>query len=363
MYGRNIPVEIAGMIARVYPVFDREAFTAACLDGFDELELTPRARHIARALKVFLPVDPAQAMEVLVASLGPPIGESDLSGMGPFIYLPHVFFVAEHGLEHFEDAMHAQYELTQRFTAEFSIRAYLDRYPDRTLAQLRRWAGDSSVHVRRLVSEGTRPRLPWAPRLERFRHDPGPVIDLLELLKDDPEEYVRRSVANNLNDISKDHPELVVAIARRWWSDSDHNRRRLVRHALRTVVKQGDAGALAVLGFGSDSPIAVVGVRITPEVVHIGDRVRIEVEVHNPDATPHGALVDLVVHFVKASGSTGRKVFKGAEHTLGAGEGATIRKTISLAQHTTRTHHPGRHRVDIQVNGAVAGRGEFRIDS
>ena len=136
--------------------------------------------------------------------------------MDVFIYLPHVFFVAKFGVGHFEASMRAQYELTQRFTAEYSIRGFLERYPERTLARLREWAGDANAHVRRLVSEGTRPRLPWAPRLRAFQDDPQPVLELLELLKDDPELYVRRSVANNLNDIGKDNPTALIDTCRHW---------------------------------------------------------------------------------------------------------------------------------------------------
>ena len=256
--------------------------------------------------------------------------------------------------------MAAQYELTKRFTAEFSIRAFLDRYPDATLAQLREWAGDSDVHVRRLVSEGSRPRLPWAPRLRAFQADPRPVIELLELLKDDSEEYVRRSVANNLNDISKDHPDLVVEIARSWWVGAPSPRRRLVRHGLRTLIKQGHPGALAVLGYGPDSPVEV-GVSVTPETVAIGGKVRVEVRLVNPSSEEGGALVDLIVHFVKANGSTSPKVFKGAEVSLPSGEEKTISKSISLRQHSTRTHYPGRHIVEVQLNGHVVPGAGFEI--
>jgi 3-methyladenine DNA glycosylase AlkC len=156
-------------------------------------------------------------------------------GMGGFLFLPHVFFVAEYGLEHFETSMRAQYVLTQRFTAEFSIRRYLERHQAATLGPVsREWSADASEDVRRLVSEGTRPRLPWAPRLRAFQADPRPVLALLERLKDDPSLYVRRSVANNLNDIGKDHPVLLVETATRWMENATEERRWIIRHALRS---------------------------------------------------------------------------------------------------------------------------------
>ncbi len=353
-FGPPVVDSVAEMIAAVHPGFDVDGFVAHCLDGFDELELTPRARRIADGLGRFLPSDRVEAMRILVESLDEPIADPDeLGGMDGFRYLPHVYFVAEHGLGDVEEALDAQYELTKRFTAEFSIRAYLEQHRDVTLARLRTWASDDDVHVRRLVSEGSRPRLPWAPRLREFQADPAPVLELLELLKDDSEEYVRRSVANNLNDIAKDHPDLVVDVARRWWADGSDDRRRLIRHALRTLIKAGDAGALDVIGYGESSPVELVGVRVEPQTVAIGGKVKVALELANPSDDEAGALVDLRVHFVKANGSTSPKVFKGAEPVIAPGEVATVRKTVSLAVHSTRTPYPGTHTVEVLVNGTA----------
>lgn len=362
-FGPNVPKRIAAMIGATEPSFDQSGFIESCLDGFESMELTERARHISVALGSHLPADRSRALAIIVASLGPEIGDSELTGMDGFVYLPFVFFVADHGLDHFDASMNAQYELTKRFTAEFSIRAFLERYPERTLARLSSWAQDPNVHVRRLVSEGSRPRLPWAPRLRSFQADPGPVVELLELLKDDPEEYVRRSVANNLNDIAKDHPELVVEIARNWWADADAQRRKLIRHGLRTLIKQGDPGALDILGYGPDSPVRISAVRVEPPQVEIGSKVRIQIDLENPSTTEGGGLVDLIVHFVKANGSTSPKVFKGAEVTLAAGETTTVSKTVSVKQHSTRTHHPGRHRVEVQLNGEAVPGGHFELEA
>ncbi len=360
-FGPDVPVRIAYMVGAVYPGLDHAAFVASALDGYDALELTPRARQISDALAEHLPADRERAIEILVESLGPEIGDGGLTGMASFLYMPHVFFVGAHGLDCFETSMRAQYELTKRFTAEFSIRAYLERHPERTLDRLREWTHDPSVHVRRLVSEGTRPRLPWAPRLRRFQEDPTPVLELLELLKDNSEEYVRRSVANNLNDISKDHPERVVEVAERWWSRASDDRKRLVRHALRSLVKAGDAGALAVLGYRSDTPVLVEGVRFDPDAASIGGKVRIEVALENPSDERARVLVDLRIHFVKANGSTSPKVFKGAELTLEPGEPATVRKTVSIAQHSTRKHYPGSHGVEVLLNGRAHPGGSFDV--
>lgn len=360
-FGPDVPARIAEMVGSMHRPFDRDAFLADALDGFEDLELTPRARHISAALRSHLPQKADEAIDVLVRSLGSEIEGVELSGMGSFIYLPFVFFVADYGLECFEDSMVAQYELTKRFTAEFSIRAYLEHHLERTLDRLREWTQDPNVHVRRLVSEGTRPRLPWAPRLRQFQKDPAPVIELLERLKDDPEEYVRRSVANNLNDIAKDHPALVVEVASRWAADADETRMKLIRHGLRTLVKAGDPGALGILGYAPDSAAVVRSVECTPERVAIGGTVRIEVEVHNPSDGACPVLLDLRVEFVKANGSRAPKVFKGAELLLEPGGSGRVRKTVSIRQHSTRKHYPGVHRVDVMVNGGVRPGRDFEV--
>lgn len=358
-FGLDIPERIAAMIEEVHPHFPSAEFVAFAQEGYEELELTPRARRITEALARYLPPDPKEAIGVLVASLGPKIER--LEGMAPFVYLPHVFFVAEYGLGCLEESLRAQYELTQRFTAEFSIRAFIERHPEETMARLAEWASDPSMHVRRLVSEGTRPRLPWAPRLRRFQEDPRPVIDLLELLKDDPEEFVRRSVANNLNDIAKDHPELVVEVGRRWLEDASEERRRLVVHGLRTLVKQGHADALSLLGYRSDSPVTVDELTVTPQQAKIGEKVTIDASVRNGTGDIELVLVDLRLHFVKANGSTAPKVFKGATFELAPGQVGRMRKTVSLAQHSTRTHYPGQHRVEALVNGDLKARASFTV--
>lgn len=342
--------------------FDRRRFRDVALDAFDDLELGARAQRVADAMAVSLPADQLAAIDIVRRSLGPDLDDSGESGMEPFRYWPHVKWIAVHGQGHLDEALALQYELTKRFTAEFSIRAYLvGPHRDVTLARLREWTADPNEHVRRLVSEGTRPRLPWAPRLSGFVDDPTPVVELLELLRDDPSEYVRRSVANNLNDVAKDHPALVVDICRRWWPDADADGRRMIRHALRTLIKAGDLGALDVLGFGPSSPVRVAGGRAEPATVTIGESVRVSIDLENPGPDSGRALVDIRLHFVKANGSTGPKVFKGAEVELGPGDATTISKKISLRQHSTRTHHPGRHAVDAIVNGTTVPIADFDL--
>jgi 3-methyladenine DNA glycosylase AlkC len=297
-----------------------------------------------------------------LASTDQPHGRTPGLSLGSFIYLPHTVYVAEFGLEHFELSMQAQHTLTQRFTAEFSIRPFLQKHPEATLERLAEWTADPSEHVRRLVSEGTRPRLPWASRLPAFQRDPAPVLALLERLKDDPSLYVRRSVANNLNDIGKDHPDVLAATATAWLRDATTPARRwIVQHALRSAVKRGEPGALAALGFGASADVVIDQASITPPSAVVGGTLAVAFDVTNNTAQAQRVLVDFAVHYVKANGQSRAKVFKLKTLDLAAHETQRVGKTISLAEMTTRKHYPGLHRVDAILNGGARSLGSFEL--
>lgn len=358
-FGPAIVRRLGEEIASVYPRFDRPAFEHDALRGFEELELLDRGRHLGRVLQRRLPSDYGEAVEVLLATL--PAERSPAGGMASFYYLPHTEFVRQFGLPHVDASLRALHALTQLFTAEFAIRPFLEAHPELLLERLRAWTEDSNEHVRRLVSEGTRSRLPWAPRLLAFAKDPTPVVDLLERLRDDSSLYVRRSVANNLNDIGKDHPQRLNRIAAAWMEGASPERRWIVQHALRSAIKKGDAAALKVLGFGAKTSLQVVEHAVAPTRPRMGGKVVVTVTLENPSRRRQEAVVDLVVHFVKANGSASPKVFKLANVALAAGETVALRKTVSLADLTTRKHYPGRHRVTLQLNGVVQPLGEFTL--
>lgn len=360
-YGPDVPRQIARMIKTAWPDFNEKQFLAESLSAYETLELMPRARQISRALNSCLPVDFEEAARIIMRSLGPKLETTGKWGMAPFMYLPHVFYVAAVGLPHFETSMRLQYELTQRFTAEFSIRAFIEAYPQAALAKLGEWVRDPSVHVRRLVSEGTRPRLPWASRLRNFQNDPSPIIPLLSQLRDDPELYVRRSVANNLNDIGKDNPKLLIETLSNWrqlgWQHGDW----MTRHALRTAVKRGDKGALKLLGVGAEPGIKVTRKKLTPRSVKIGESLRIDVTLVSTKRSVQRLMVDLQIDFVKASGRSAPKVFKMKNVELLAGKSVTLGKTISFRPMTTRKLYPGMHRIHVIINGRRFSIGNLRV--
>jgi 3-methyladenine DNA glycosylase AlkC len=245
---------LAHNIVLVYPGFDVQAFRQLALTDIAALGFMDRSAHIAAALKATLPAKFADATEVLINTLTPPNAHTERLGLGVFFYLPHTRFVAEYGRDHkhnagedpFDAAMRAQYELTRRFTAEFSIRPFLMHDFERTLKQLMQWLDDPDPHVRRLCSEGTRSRLPWGARIPQLIKDPTPTLPILDALKSDPSLYVRRSVANHVGDIAKDHPELAFELCDRWLSHADKELKWVIRHAVRHPARQGNATAIAL---------------------------------------------------------------------------------------------------------------------
>lgn len=238
---------LAHNLGTVHGKFDAAGFTRQAKKGLKPLAILQRGHHIAQVLREHLPQRYDQAIDILLRSLTPPLTKTKDVGLGVFFYLPHISFIARYGLDEahndgndpFETSMKAQYELTRRFSAEYSIRPFLIRWPDRTLARLTDWLTDPCPHVRRLCTEGTRPRLPWAIRIPNFIADPTPVLPILETLKDDESLYVRRSVANHLGDIYKDHAELMLEICARWLRGATAERKWLLRHALRYPAKKG----------------------------------------------------------------------------------------------------------------------------
>ena len=251
---RRLVKLIAASLADVVPGFEARQFQARASRGLSELELKDRALHIAHAMADHLPSDFDELSPLLVQSFGPKLEATEDNGLAPFFYFPHAQLIAAYGVTRFDSGMLANYELTQRFTAEFSIRPFLIEYRAKSLKTLQGWTKDANPHVRRLVSEGTRPRLPWAMRLREFQNDPSLSLPLLEELKDDSELYVRRSVANHLGDIAKDHPDFVFDVCRTWLEEVNglddreraSNRHWIVRHAIRHPAKKGNAAALAL---------------------------------------------------------------------------------------------------------------------
>jgi 3-methyladenine DNA glycosylase AlkC len=261
----------------------------------------------------------------------------------------------------FDDGLALLARLTPRLTAEAALRPFLAADLDRALTTVMRWTRSPDEHVRRLASEGTRPRLPWARRVRAILDRPEATVPILDALHRDPSEYVRRSVANHLNDLSRAHPALAVEVAARWAADEDPTTARVVRHALRTLVKQGDPAALALLGFPPPSDLVVTGPVLDAAHVPAGGDLRFTATLENRADEPARLAIDYVVHYVKANGRTAPKVFKLGVRTLAPGERVTVSRTQSFRPISTRRHYPGEHALELQVNGAPFGRTAFAL--
>jgi len=359
--GKEAIRRIARNIKRVRSSFPDEKFVRAATAGLQELELKARVDHVVLALRQHLPNDALEAVGVLVRA-GESWDEGDPSNAtNGFAAWPVVELVGAYGLDHFDASMEALRKLTRLFSAEFAIRQFLERDASRALKRLANWARDPDLHVRRLVSEGTRPRLPWGRRLRQFQDDPLPVIELLEKLKDDKEEYVRRSVANNLNDIAKDHPELVVDLCRRWSAKATEQRQWIIKRATRTLVKEGHPAALALLGFDPGAKVSVESLSVRPKKLRLGENLAFSFEVRSRSSQRQSLAIDFAVHHVKQNGIRSAKVFKLKTLSLEPRGTASITKIHKLREITTRAYYSGRHAVEILVNGKSRAIAEFDL--
>ncbi len=360
--------QAARHLQRAWPGFDAPRFEALALHDLEPLEFKARAMHLCSALEATLPADFGQAAGIIEAALAPPGEGDDLSalrsgpqGLAGWVVWPLGEFVVRRGADAPQRALQALHALTQRHTAEWALRPFIERHPDISFAALAAWTGDASAHVRRLASEGSRPRLPWGVQLKGLIRDPSPTLPLLRALQDDPSAYVRRSVANHLNDIAKDHPALIVQWLREHLPGAPPARRALLKHACRTLIKQGHPQVLGAWGLGAPLRGQAM-LALAPKALSVGGSVQLTVQLHSIAARAQALVIDYAVHHVKASGAATPKVFKGWTLQLGAGEQLTLTRRHSMRAVTTRRYHSGQHEVDLRINGQVLARAYFCLD-
>ena len=310
-----------------------------------------RLHQCAVAVEDAMPGSYKKQVEVL-KKLAPRVGHNFVA-----IFLSD--FVATFGRAELEFSMEALRFFTPFGSAEFAVRPFLASEPERAMAIVRTWTDDPDEHVRRLASEGTRPRLPWGMRLTHLVRDPSPCAPILDALKEDPSLYVRKSVANHLNDITKDHPAWVLERLEAWDLDSEPQR-WIARHACRTLIKRGDARALALMGFGA-KPRVDAEFAVSPARLRLGKTLTLEARLVSRSRTVQTLAVDYVMHYVKALGGVFEKVFKWSEIELPPGSEVTLRKRQTLRDFTTRKHHAGHHLVELQVNGQRLAQAGFDL--
>lgn len=354
---RESAVNFARAFSRAYPAFPRARFVETATAGLAQKELKERVKHFASALRQCLPADFSASLGILLRTLR---SEKNPEGLSGFLAWPLTQFVEDYGLSSPALSLDALKEITKVMSAEFAIRAFLLRHEESTLRVLKRWVKDESEHVRRLVSEGTRPRLPWAQRLPRFQRDPQLALNFLRELALDPSPYVRKSVANHLNDFSKDHADWLVEELKAWKEKHPDNPhvKWILRHASRTLLKQGHRGALSAQGYGKPRPKKVAW-KLDRRVVSMGEALKISLR-----ATAGGKerwMIDYAIHHRKKDGRLTRKVFKWTTREMQAGGILTLEKRHAFRPISTRVYYEGKHEVEIFLNGQSLGKRPFYL--
>lgn len=367
LLGTALIDDAARHLARVWPRFDAERFRALAGAGLEALEMKERAMQISAALDATLPERFHDAADILEASLAPAFEGEELgalrsseAGLAGWVIWPMSDHVARRGLGHPERALACLHALTQRLSCEWAIRAFVEAHPQLTYETLQRWTTDPSAHVRRLVSEGTRPRLPWGRQLKALIADPSANLPLLRALQDDPSAYVRRSVANHLNDIAKDHPRLVAEWLAEHLPGAGADRRALLRHASRTLIKAGDPRILQAWGLGRRLA-GTASLSVAPKRIVLGDTLKLIATLTSTSSKTQKLVVDYAVHHVKADGSTSPKVFKGWSVELAPHETRRLEKSHAVKPITTRRYHAGWHGVELLVNGRAVASAAFTL--
>ena len=348
MYTLNFLRHFGDRVHAQHKDFNTDDFVSAVMaPPWDELELKARMRRITDSLGTHLGLCYQEALGVLFAI------EEDCVGF-PYLFFPDFVEVFGQAKEDWELSMKALERFTKRSSSEFAVRVFLLREPVKMMAQMEIWSKDPNEHVRRLSSEGCRPRLPWGQALPMFKLDPVPVIPVLEQLKSDPSLYVRKSVANNLNDIAKDNPKLVIEIARRWKGIDQHTD-WIVRHGCRSLIRKADPEIMELFGYATSeeaSPLAIAAqIHVKPSIVQIGGSCNLEYELRVREGDPVRIRIEYAIDFVKANGRTSRKSFLLSDKTVPGGTRLSGERTHRWSDLTTRRHYPGEHKIALIVNG------------
>lgn len=336
-------------ISKVHPDFNQKKFQKLMTE-LPALELKARVLLITKHLKSELPAEYKKALPILVEV----IEANKLKG---FELWPFSEYISQFGLDHFDESMKAMYVLTSRFTSEFAVRPFLIKNHVRVLKYFAKWATDKDAHVRRWVSEGSRPLLPWGQRIPLFVMDPTHTLLLLDKLRFDEELYVRKSVANHLNDISKNHPQVVIEVLRMWQQDvpAHHSDKIkwITRHALRTLIKKGHEGALKLMGVDGKADVKLGNFKLNKKKFRLNDEMLFSFDLQSTSKKSQKLIIDYSIDFIKANGKSGKKVFKLKTQEIAPKEVLEISKKHSLKPITTMKFYAGTHHLRVHVNGEI----------
>ncbi|WP_416150765.1 DNA alkylation repair protein [Salipaludibacillus sp. HK11] len=353
MYNETFLTQFCKIVKQEYHEFDSDLFLNLIFDdNWENKELKQRIRHITHTLSTTLPPSYPEAIKVLTKI------SSECKG---FEYLFFPDYIETYGLKDWDVSIKALKQFTPSSSSEFAVRPFIEQDPIKMMTILEQWAKDEDHHVRRLASEGCRPRLPWARPLKMFKEDPTSILPILSLLKKDESEYVRKSVANNLNDISKDHPGLVKKLFLEWRGQHSHTD-WIIKHGARTLLRKADPEVLSIFGFDTDANVQITDLSLSPDQLAIGDSFTFQFHLINHSLQPYKLRVEYGIDFVKANGKVSRKLFKMTENTYKSGE-VTFLRNHSFKDLSTRKHYEGEHRLSIVINGKEMAETFFELRS
>lgn len=358
IYNKKSISLMAKSIKREHPTFNHAAFIKKAMNRIEYLEMKARVVQISQILNEELPKNFKEAVSILLLTLK---SEKNPEGLEGFILWPYTQFIEAYGLNHYSVSMKVLYEITKRFTSEFGVRPFFENHPERTYPLFHKQCADKNEHVRRWVSEGTRPNLPWGKNISHLKHNLSKNIELLEKLKNDPSEYVRKSVANHMNDITWIDENLALKTLKKWSKDKSPETQKLVRQALRNLVKKGNPKALSLLGYKADTKVTVDQIELSKKVIKEGDSFDLSFTVKNLEKSKASLMVDYKIHYPKKDRKISVKTFKLKTLTLGTGESALVSKKISFKKVSTRTHYSGEHKIEVQINGDIKAQSTFKL--
>lgn len=350
MYSESFLSDYTDTLKMVIPDLDEKKFRQNfTTQAWHNLELKQRVHFLDQVTDAVLPENFGPKMKAVgdIIDIARKKGHQDQN----FVYIFLCDIVARHGLPQLGKAVPHIEKVTTFTSFEFAGRPFFIHHPEAMMAQMLRWTKHPNENVRRYASEGCRPRLPWGLQLKNFVQDPTPIIPVLDILKNDASEYVRKSVANNLNDISKDHPDLVLDLVERWQKNASTQLQKLLKAAARTLLKKGHPKALALFGNHDHYTFSIHNFTITPAKISIGDKITFQCAIQNTSTETALFRMEYFVYFTKANGSLTKKIFKISDASLTPGETKQIFKNHAFADLTTRKHYPGTHQISIVVNG------------
>lgn len=361
MYHPAMLKQVGMVIENTFAGFSAKKFVHDVLaDNWDRLELKRRVRRISDSLHQQMSgkfADDVSSLLRITEALHAHAGRDNT-----FEYIFLADYVEQYGLGHPKLAFNAMERITILASCEYAVRPYIIADQASSLAIMHEWTRHPHASVRRLASEGCRPRLPWGVALPSLKKQPAPVLPILEALKDDKSEFVRRSVANNLNDIAKDNPSVVKSIAAKWVGHS-RERDKILKHGCRTLLKKGDADVLGLFGVADNAACIVSHFEIITPLVRIGDQLEFSFSIANTGNADAAVRIEYEIGYVKAGDKKGRKIFKISEREVAAGAEISFTRRQSFADMTTRKHYAGAHTLAVVVNGVAKASGQFMVRS